>query len=1406
MQNKLSQLQNKLKSMRLVQHRLDSVHVQANLIEGNENKKIEDGRMLEERTGLTGPEKIELLNKLEELEAKKEKMNAMVQRVKSVQTPHRYRNMASENCTSQSVETPNAMTIQHVADRTKFCAEDHGIGLRSESKSNIATNEELWSTISANDLNFSNNDPRMFSTSSPTLSLLDNLRALEVSHESPEEIYNPTLEKDTFSTDKKNRAQYKTKTTKQRLQNVEISEASKSFLDTSVNENQFSHIKNMNPIASRHQVQPGRLTPESHRRIFQPNVSNCNLERSLPSAKESCNQAGPLNPKESNTQRSCDYTNPPSNRYAKSQNNILMQPINGRETVQIRGETAPYCSASDIRDQIKDLQNQIEFLYDEVSIASMAAECSMAEETLNVEQGSNKLRQIKVDDNLQNSSGSSYIMLNNSLGHQNNSRAHIVDERDTMSPMRAYINRGKIANHSFSHEKKLSLELRNYQYKLNEQQQQISHLNKALNSHSARLSVVEKDMEGLHSVLRSLVDIIDDPLQHNRPTVRPSSTLLEPLTGRFTQQQQEASNCAKSLNNISMHQIQATNLLPSAPTTSNTRRASAITQLESVLQNEQSVRRTSVRNIPKSNTDYHLGSLERRNETKAADNNIDLAKINPRQSSNFQPILMDHLKDITSSRINQPTIQRPSNYKNSVNIDSASEHLQQFYDNEPWRNFEIDMNNGLGNSNFGPFLSNNELPPTIQERNLFNVATNQNISNDVGLSEFIVPFNSINNQTTLSSLPQEFRPFSSTFGNGINQNAPTPRDLLGLQSINEPRNSINHDADRGNLSRGPYVRPLENRNEEIKTNNELLPLRQRNTILQKRGIKAILPAPKSNANEVAASTALVNTLHLPTQSVTTTSALNNQVPPGRRANNYWDNFKSYSRQNRLEVTPCTPQTTQSNPSRPTAAVGAVVTSGDQRIISTATGASPMVAQVPPRQQSVLSNNIVDPISQGIDFHIVERESISDNPIRSGNQENIETERQASPRGRVRSSNVVQNIMFGNVEDQQVQPLTMIQSINHNSALVEPYLSNAHSPSRPRRKQKINREQNREMNSSNSTLEADNNIVQAAAMARAVANNSAALNQSNQSFTESSKKNSVNHYPSVFNSNNSRAINDLNFHSGGSPFEQYHTSRLGNVQTTTNTSAMVHPMLREFHHDDSLQANMNVNENTGQLNNQSNYHLRDQAVPDISDASRITQSIFGHINHLITQTEANPELLQRLFEDIQTAGIPEFIPNSGDLVAQQHFINSTLKEREMPQDTTENSSPHNVQMPGNFGDISADDEDEHVPSSFASNQMLGKEQSQVEGSVMATNSSSTRTSVQHSNSHGSKDTLAPVENQQAERIIDDYEPVDGATSNIKLDSFELQNKQSDNVLEENLVNNGTRCNQSQGNESNSDTGL
>ncbi|KAK7076079.1 hypothetical protein SK128_025800, partial [Halocaridina rubra] len=53
----------------------------------------------------------------------------------------------------------------------------------------------------------------------------------------------------------------------------------------------------------------------------------------------------------------------------------------------------------------------------------------------------------------------------------------------------------------------------------------------------------------------------------------------------------------------------------------------------------------------------------------------------------------------------------------------------------------------------------------------------------------------------------------------------------------------------------------------------------------------------------------------------TTDLLNNQVPPGTRANNYWDNFRSYSRQNLLS-TSTKSNTSEHRPSSCTSAAGA----------------------------------------------------------------------------------------------------------------------------------------------------------------------------------------------------------------------------------------------------------------------------------------------------------------------------------------------------------------------------------------------------------------------------------------------------------------------------------------------------
>jgi len=117
-------------------------------------------------------------------------------------------------------------------------------------------------------------------------------------------------------------------------------------------------------------------------------------------------------------------------------------------------------------------------------------------------------------------------------------------------------------------------------------------------------------------------------------------------------------------------------------------------------------------------------------------------------------------------------------------------------------------------------------------------------------------------------------------------------------------------------------------------------------------------------------------------------ALNNTVLPGVRANNYWDNFRSFSRQNRLST-----------------AVAA----------NNVPSLTPVVAQVTPRQVPQLY--------------------LPHSPFRA---------------------NLSMTDAAGTDHHQQLLD---------NAAMVEPFFSSISSPSRPRRKQKINREQN--VSSSNS---------------------------------------------------------------------------------------------------------------------------------------------------------------------------------------------------------------------------------------------------------------------------------------------------------------------------------------------------
>lgn len=146
-------------------------------------------------------------------------------------------------------------------------------------------------------------------------------------------------------------------------------------------------------------------------------------------------------------------------------------------------------------------------------------------------------------------------------------------------------------------------------------------------------------------------------------------------------------------------------------------------------------------------------------------------------------------------------------------------------------------------------------------------------------------------------------------------------------------------------------------------------------------------------------------------------ALNNQVAPGMRANNYWDNFRSFSRQNRL-----------GSASPAVAPPFAVVPSVPSAPPSSASGA-PNVAQVTPRQ--LQSGGPPTSSSGGI-------------PLIQPQMEQVLGAAAVRP--------------MPNGEERSTARL----------AFIEPSFGSvmgaANSPPRPRRKQKINREQNRESSS------------------------------------------------------------------------------------------------------------------------------------------------------------------------------------------------------------------------------------------------------------------------------------------------------------------------------------------------------
>ena len=320
--------------------------------------------------------------------------------------------------------------------------------------------------------------------------------------------------------------------------------------------------------------------------------------------------------------------------------------------------------------------------------------------------------------------------------------------------------------------------------------------------------------------------------------------------------------------------------------------------------------------------------------------------------------------------------------------------------------------------------------------------------------------------------------------------------------------------------------------------------------------------------------------------------------------------------------------------------------------------------------------------------------------------------------------------------------------NQNSAFVVPYISNAYSPSRPRRKQKINREQNRDTNSSVSNLEADNNIIQAAAMARAVANNSAAIIGSQ-----------------------SNAINDLNFYPVDSTVLPYVPNPLSNYAHNPNISATVHPIP---HQPNSLSTHQN-NENTEEVRNNTRRPsvtlVRNQQLTDVSDVSRITRSIFGHINNLISQTDADPDQLQKLLESIQTARIRETPIIAGPGRALEDHETSQVLRHDEPKNVPiqaciPKSNAHRFEGARNSLAMSSNDnvEAENQNTSYnALNDASTNEQIRDGAAAICNPNINDEAKEMHSNSFAESIQVQPRENGEIEPIANIGPPPDAHLS-------------------------------------------
>ena len=1220
--------------MHLVQHRLDCLSSD-NI--GEISEVFPQQEFPHRESSLSNHDKIDLMGKLEELEAKKENMDAMIQRVKHFHRRERENGQVPGNSEYHNIRTSLSHKLN--APKTAFAGnlKDSRDWLQLDAKPKFRSADgdvsEVWSTASVNNQPVINSEQIIPTASSPTLSLLDNLRALENPHQNLFEN-DGQVSKD-LHVNYKNLKHYKSKNNASDQQMIE------SPLNLDGNEQttqQFGIIQNSYSFTETGASRPDLMSPGSFNSL-QLDMPNVHSQVYISDVPENFNQLNLTHEKTNNIQSSSEFKSPTNKKCFKNSRNDPSQVTNINLLPNGYRDPPPTGNVIAIRDQINQLQSQIDCLYDEISATAMTTE--MPPETkinsqVAIERGSNLNTGINAHTNDSCSS-----MLNNTLTYSNIVEMPSFKENTTDGSSRRYhLNRRNHTSNNRSYEDKFVNTIRLQKQKEIEQQKVITQLTKSLNSCLYRLTVVENDIDGFNGVLRSLIDIIDNKAQQHMPYVEQESRNMTRSTSKMPAQKLAGPNFAK-------HRHQ--NIIENS------------NKEEGIRQSSVSSLSSNARKIPTNRQTLHT--------TPDPNNDTILYTDGTTYRTNMLP------------RVLSPFENRTWN---------GQRETLQHYDNEPWRNFEIDMSNGLRNASFVPFASRTENPLAISQYNQHELNPELVSGPNERRNDLITSFNSVDsNNSNKLDMSQYSSPFPSIIKNSNNHAYDATSTVLadGFQHIIEP-----------SLDGDNFVHEAPNLADDLRfesdENNSLLRKRQRGLLPKKEGIKSVLPAFKTSINETASSV-FMNTSLSPIQVATTTSALNNQVPPGRRSNNYWDNFKSYSRQNRLESTSCTTQNTNTIPVRPTAAVGAIATISGQGIPSIGSVGSPMVAQVPPRQLESNSNATGGIAIAGVTRNTVGTGRASESIKRHENQNfsrAIDANLSLGQR-RIHSTHRTEENITRHIAgaDRRELSTNVTQSLNNNSALVEPYFSNAHSPLRPRRKQKINREQNIEMNPSNSVLEADRNIVQAAAMARAVANNSAAINRAYA--LPNGGNNSVNCHITPFNSNNSRAINDLNFYTGTSNFRPFDSHNLRETQST-NIAARVYPILHQSHSEQDLSRNLSTNDNQQPINFSTiGFPQEYPSVSENPDVSNITQSILGYVKDLISQTQADPERLRQLFEVIHSANIAGLVPNIEDIQEPSNFASTkrqTYQREEIGADQINN-------MASNFGDISADDEDETITS-------------------------------------------------------------------------------------------------------------